>query len=49
MNIKTERLAIKEFSRDMAMAVHKNSLDEDTGRFLPVIMSDLDIRKISGG
>ena len=35
MNIKTERLAIKEFSRDMAMAVHKNSLDEDTRRFLP--------------
>ena len=35
MNIKTERLVIKEFSRDMAMAVHKNSLDEDTRRFLP--------------
>ena len=35
MNIKTERLVIKEFGRDMATAVHKNSLDEDTRRFLP--------------
>ena len=35
MNIKTERLVIAEFRRDMAMAVHKNSLDEDTRRFLP--------------
>ena len=35
MNIRTERIKITEFSRDMAMAVHKNSLDEDTRRFLP--------------
>ena len=35
MKIKTERLEIKEFSRDMAMAVHRNSLDDDTRRFLP--------------
>lgn len=35
MKIESERLIIKNFSLDMAEAVHKNSLDEDTRRFLP--------------
>lgn len=35
MNIETERLIITEFDLSMAKAVHKNSLDEDTRRFLP--------------
>lgn len=35
MRIETERLIITEFTPDMAQAVHKNSLDEDTRRFLP--------------
>ena len=35
MNITTERLLITEFTADMAQAVHENSLDEDTRRFLP--------------
>ncbi len=35
MKIESERLIIKAFSLDMAEAVHKNSLDEDTRRFLP--------------
>lgn len=35
MRIETERLIITEMTRDMAQAVHANSLDEDTRRFLP--------------
>ena len=35
MNIETERLIITEFNSSMAEAVHINSLDEDTKRFLP--------------
>ena len=33
--IETERLVITEMTMDMAMDVHKNSLDEDTRRFVP--------------
>ena len=33
--IKTNRLIITKFTPDMAQAVHQNSLDEDTRRFLP--------------
>lgn len=35
MRIETQRLIITEMSMDMAMDVHKNSLDEDTRRFVP--------------
>ena len=35
MRIETERLLITEFCEDMAEAVHRNSLDEDTRRFVP--------------
>ena len=35
MRIETDRLLITEFSMDMAEDVHRNSLDEDTGRFMP--------------
>jgi RimJ/RimL family protein N-acetyltransferase len=35
MRIETERLIITEFTMDMAEAVHLNSLDEDTRRFVP--------------
>ena len=35
MHIETNRLIITNFSLNMANAVHKNSLDEDTRRFLP--------------
>lgn len=35
LRIETERLQITEFTMDMAEAVHRNSLDEDTRRFLP--------------
>lgn len=35
MNIETKRLMITEFTMDMAEAVHLNSLDEDTRRFVP--------------
>lgn len=35
MRIETERLIITEFTRDMAEAVHLNSLDEDNRRFVP--------------
>ena len=35
MKIETERLIITEFTMDMAQAVHENSLDEDTRRFVP--------------
>ena len=35
MRIETERLIIKEMTMDMAMDVHKNSLDEDVRRFVP--------------
>ncbi|MCR5274568.1 MAG: GNAT family N-acetyltransferase [Clostridiales bacterium] len=31
----TDRLKVKEMTMDMAMDVHKNSLDEDTRRFVP--------------
>ena len=31
----TDRLFITEMTMDMAMDVHKNSLDEDTRRFVP--------------
>ena len=33
--IETNRLIITKFTPDMAQAVHQNSLDEDTRRFLP--------------
>lgn len=33
--IETDRLTITEFTPDMAQAVHENSLDEDTRRFVP--------------
>ena len=35
MRLQTNRLIICEFSIDMAEDVHKNSLDDDTRRFLP--------------
>lgn len=35
MNLETNRLIITKFTRNMAQAVHQNSLDEDTRRFLP--------------
>ncbi len=35
MRIETDRLVITEFSTDMAMDVHMNSLDEDNRRFVP--------------
>lgn len=35
MKIETQRLTITEFTMDMAEAVHLNSLDEDTRRFVP--------------
>lgn len=35
MRIETERLIIAEFTVDMAMDVHLNSLDEDNRRFVP--------------
>ena len=35
MNIAAERLAITDFTLDMAQAVHLNSLDEDNRRFTP--------------
>ena len=35
MNIVTERLTVTDFTLDMAMAVHQNSLDEDNRRFTP--------------
>ena len=35
MRIETERLTIREFTSDMARAVHENSLDEDNRRFVP--------------
>ena len=35
MQLKTDRLIITKFTLDMAQAVHQNSLDEDTRRFLP--------------
>ncbi len=35
MRIETERLTITEFQPEMAEAVHLNSLDEDTRRFVP--------------
>ena len=33
--VDTDRLLIVEMTMDMAMDVHKNSLDEDTRRFVP--------------
>lgn len=35
MLLEGKRLNISEFTLDMAYAVHRNSLDEDTRRFLP--------------
>ena len=35
MIVETERLIITELTADMAQAVHENSLDEDTRRFVP--------------
>ena len=35
MRIETDRLVITELTPDMAQAVHENSLDEDTRRFVP--------------
>ena len=35
MQLKTDRLIITKFTLDMVQAVHQNSLDEDTRRFLP--------------
>lgn len=34
MNLETNRLIITKFTPDLAEAVHQNSLDEDTRRFL---------------
>lgn len=33
--VETERLIITEMTMDMAMDIHKNSLDDDTRRFVP--------------
>ena len=33
--LETERLIVTELTMDMAMDVHRNSLDEDTRRFVP--------------
>ncbi len=33
--LETDRLTITEFTPDMAQAVHENSLDDDTRRFVP--------------
>ena len=35
MKLETERLLITDFTPGMAQAVHENSLDEDTRRFVP--------------
>ena len=35
MQLKTDRLIITKFTLNMLQAVHQNSLDEDTRRFLP--------------
>jgi len=35
MRIETDRLIISELTMDMAQDIHKNSLDEDTRRFVP--------------
>jgi len=35
MLLETERLKLTELTMDMAMDVHKNSLDEDTRKFVP--------------
>lgn len=35
MRIETERMIITEFDLSMAESVHRNSLDEDTRRFVP--------------
>ena len=35
MNIETNRLIIKKLCLNMAKDIHLNSLDEDTGKFLP--------------
>ena len=35
MRLETERLLITDLTADMAQAVHENSLDEDTRRFVP--------------
>ncbi|MCR4999155.1 MAG: GNAT family N-acetyltransferase [Lachnospiraceae bacterium] len=35
MRLETERLLITEMTMDMAMDVHKNSLDDDIRRFVP--------------
>ncbi len=35
MRLETERLIITEFDLSMAESVHKNSLDEDTRKFVP--------------
>ena len=35
LSLETERLIITEFTSDMALAVHENSLDEDNRRFVP--------------
>ncbi len=37
--METERLLITEMTMDMAMDVHKNSLDEDTKRFVPEMVA----------
>ena len=36
--VETERLIITELTMDMAMDVHKNSLDEDVRRFVPDVV-----------
>jgi len=33
--VETDRILIVEMTMDMAMDVHKNSLDDDTRRFVP--------------
>ncbi len=46
MRIETERLIITDLTMDMAEAVHLNSLDEDTRRFVPdEVFETLDIAR----
>ena len=42
MLLETDRLRITELTMDMATDVHKNSLDEDTRRFVPHLAADLE-------
>ena len=50
MRIETERLVITEFDLSMAKAVHENSLDDDTRRFVPdeVFETEADAKETIG-